>query len=860
MSLVVEGGINLAMGETESREVYSPASSYSTFSHEVKYIFDPEEDSQDQYADYSHITPRAKQGYLSYTPRTLSATSPMSGKENQTPLAMREEQEPLQANSRTNSVISSGSRDRGPISPRMEEVLYSSTNYGYGQRKSAPHPEHAPREKAYFSPVTEAPSYPYAKQAYPGWKNNSNKINSHNNNNNKVNNNNLPQYQQGMHQKNSNYHQEQSKQNWSGGAAPVNTFQTHHPLNNLHSNYHYHQPHPHNQPNHEPPYPLPPRYNHQHHMRRKTWSPPTLKMSLLNAGSQGSRVCYSNDSIDFTEEPGVERKSQSFSEDLDVTPPKLAPISGVLAQKPGPNLIKPIAFKPVQVSPVGQSNRRTSGLDEHLASSQEMTRPNAMKLGVSMLGVRSSPDSQTSKTNPGAFNSMAKSQHHASPGQQGHHASPGQQGHHYGPDHHYPTSHPSSVNSSHSGSQHNSSSGSYHNISSNSYSNIPANSQHNMSANSSHLSANSSHLSSAEDTSFSNELTRASDRPESVPSINTSRVSSHTVEGVLQTPSPSDSGVGELEAILREKDAEINTLREVMDRNERAIFQVYEERRHVWLQDTQELRDEYERKLKIQSRKSYKTEQVLSLQVYKLQQEQKTLLEENQKITNEKELLRQQVEENQSEIQELQSKVAALEAAGASTLTKSGSSSSSSLENQSLMEELALKNKELITLKSQLHNFEADMEKKNKEVAEKVRDVASKSEQLKSLKDELTRLKNPPVFLEASTQTHVPSEVAPLENMKPTMLGERDRTINSLQEELQEIKAQVSALKQEHEKEREQWLDEKNKVVRYQKQLQLNYVQMQRKNSALETEVQQLTLELENRDMKLIALDEESMC
>lgn len=46
------------------------------------------------------------------------------------------------------------------------------------------------------------------------------------------------------------------------------------------------------------------------------------------------------------------------------------------------------------------------------------------------------------------------------------------------------------------------------------------------------------------------------------------------MEIVGQTPSPSDSGVGELEAMLKEKDAEIFTLRQVMDRNERAIFQV----------------------------------------------------------------------------------------------------------------------------------------------------------------------------------------------------------------------------------------------------------------------------------------------
>jgi len=48
--------------------------------------------------------------------------------------------------------------------------------------------------------------------------------------------------------------------------------------------------------------------------------------------------------------------------------------------------------------------------------------------------------------------------------------------------------------------------------------------------------------------------------------------------------------------------------------------------------------------------------------------------------------------------------------------------------------------------------------------------------------------------------------------------------------------------------ERAQWLEEKTKVINYQKQLQLNYVQMTRKNKLLEAEVQQLTGELEVRE------------
>ena len=43
---------------------------------------------------------------------------------------------------------------------------------------------------------------------------------------------------------------------------------------------------------------------------------------------------------------------------------------------------------------------------------------------------------------------------------------------------------------------------------------------------------------------------------------------------VNQTPSPSDSAVGDMESMLREKDTEINYLRETMEQNEQVIFKV----------------------------------------------------------------------------------------------------------------------------------------------------------------------------------------------------------------------------------------------------------------------------------------------
>jgi hypothetical protein len=47
------------------------------------------------------------------------------------------------------------------------------------------------------------------------------------------------------------------------------------------------------------------------------------------------------------------------------------------------------------------------------------------------------------------------------------------------------------------------------------------------------------------------------DRPDIFSLANVSRVSSNHMDGYVGTPSPSDSGVGELEAMLREKDAAI---------------------------------------------------------------------------------------------------------------------------------------------------------------------------------------------------------------------------------------------------------------------------------------------------------------
>ncbi|CAG5132900.1 unnamed protein product [Candidula unifasciata] len=723
------------------QNVCSPASSYSTYSREIKYIFSPVNAGR-EYQDYSHINPQTKQNYLSHTPRTLSAASQLSSKGSRTPHTSREEHVlealhyvPLQvAVSDISSVLS---KEKKTGSPNVEAEIYSST-HGHGSHKPDAHLDHGGRSSTHFSHGNDTSSHPLIRHSYSAVQNNM-LVSAH------------PQNTQRPTHVQYNFHNKQTRQ--SEVRSGSNTIYKQ-PQNN-HSFHHYQQPAFHHSvasgsmppqepfnPSHEQASQMQFRYNsHQHHSRRKTWSPPALKLSLLTPNCQGSRVCYSNDSLDVANEGSMERKAQSLSEDLDTTPPKLAPVSGVLAQKPGQNLIKPIAFKPVHASSPLSPDRvmtRQLGTDGHMNGSFDMTRPHSLKLGNGILNTQGSSDSHIGRKYELSGDPVTKFHRQSSDGR----SSLASINSPHAADinhHHSQTSYSltASEDSLHNSLQHSSSNSSSHVGAGSAYNNIPI---------SSHASVNSVYLPITDEPSIPRSC--LSERPDSIPSLTANHVLFHPVESMHQTPSPSDSGVGELEAMLREKDSEINTLREVMERNEHAIFQVYEERRNVWLRETQEIQNEYERRLKVQNRKSYKTEQVLSLQVYKLQQEQKTLQEE-------------------------------------------------------------------------------------------------KAYEKTFINDECPQPKDITASRDCSTQTIVNEAAAASEDMRSSLLAERNQIIVDLQEEIMQIQMQVALLKEEREKEQEQWLDEKNKVIRYQKQLQLNYVQMQRKNAALEREVQQLTLELE---------------
>ncbi|KAG0723715.1 Leucine zipper putative tumor suppressor 3 [Chionoecetes opilio] len=126
-----------------------------------------------------------------------------------------------------------------------------------------------------------------------------------------------------------------------------------------------------------------------------------------------------------------------------------------------------------------------------------------------------------------------------------------------------------------------------------------------------------------------------------------------TLDEHHQTPSPSDSGVAELEAMIKEKDSEINTLRETMEQNEQVIFKVYEEKEKTWERELKKIRDLYDSRLKGAQQKALKMEQSLTTQTYQLQQERRKVLAELEEVRRERDGQQSQTEQLRRELNSL---------------------------------------------------------------------------------------------------------------------------------------------------------------------------------------------------------------
>ncbi len=229
-----------------------------------------------------------------------------------------------------------------------------------------------------------------------------------------------------------------------------------------------------------------------------------------------------------------------------------------------------------------------------------------------------------------------------------------------------------------------------------------------------------------------------------------------------------------------------------------------------------------------------------------------------------------QTEDLQSEQEKLNNKVEELQW---EIVQKNGEISHLKNQLKQSTSEQATKNQDLFGLRGQLKDAAKDADQKDVHILRLKTELEMTAADNVNLHAEVQQLREQLSQTAAGGLNRATEEAAGQLSSSPATAGPTSgNTLStSHSSEIDELKVELSRLKMEMERtceqfehERVQWLEEKNKVIRYQKHLQLNYVQMYRKNKMLETEVEQLMVELENRELKLTSengpIEGESTC
>ncbi|XP_020316464.2 leucine zipper putative tumor suppressor 2 homolog [Oncorhynchus kisutch] len=355
-----------------------------------------------------------------------------------------------------------------------------------------------------------------------------------------------------------------------------------------------------------------------------------------------------------------------------------------------------------------------------------------------------------------------------------------------------------------------------------------------------------------------------------------------------RSPAPVEGGyegvVRDLEDKLRERNVELQQLRDNLDENEVAICQVYEEKQKRCELELEELRQSCATRMQTQSQKAQRAQQVLQLQVFQLQQEKKLLQEDFGQLLQEREKL----EERCTSYEKIQLG-SRLEETKWEVCQKSGEISLLKQQMKDVQGELAQRMGEIVSLRGQLRDSLGELTTSQGLLQEANTSGHTRTMELEVCQNELQRRKSEAQLLRqkvgrleeetarlrasAINQTSLQSPAhnggggrqcqAYPEGKEPHLLTyESDEARAYESEVLQSLRLQMDGLRAELATERQRgeeqacsfeeehrvWQEEKDKVIQYQKQLQQNYVGMYRRNRALERMLRKLSLELETRD------------
>ncbi|XP_012370833.1 leucine zipper putative tumor suppressor 3 isoform X2 [Octodon degus] len=299
-------------------------------------------------------------------------------------------------------------------------------------------------------------------------------------------------------------------------------------------------------------------------------------------------------------------------------------------------------------------------------------------------------------------------------------------------------------------------------------------------------------------------------------------------------PSPS-ALIQELEERLWEKEQEVAALRRSLEQSEAAVAQVLEERQKAWERELAELRQGCSGKLQQVARRAQRAQQSLQLQVLRLQQDKKQLQEEAARLMRQREELEDKVCQKAGEISLLKQQLKDSQADVSQKLSEIVGLRSQLREGRASLRE---KEEQLLSLRDSFGSKQASLELAEGELpatclkpALTPVDPAEPQEALATCESDEAKMRR---------QAGVAS-AASLVSMDGEADAGGESGTRALRREVGRLQAELAAERRARERqgasfaeERRVWLEEKEKVIEYQKQLQLSYVEMYQRNQQLE--------------------------
>ncbi|NXM96561.1 N4B3A protein, partial [Sylvia borin] len=317
--------------------------------------------------------------------------------------------------------------------------------------------------------------------------------------------------------------------------------------------------------------------------------------------------------------------------------------------------------------------------------------------------------------------------------------------------------------------------------------------------------------------------------------------------------SPStDDIIQDLEDRLWEKEQEVLQMRRNLDKSEAAIFQVFEEKQKIWEREMEDLRQNYANKLQQVSKKAQRAQQALQLQIFKLQQEKKKLQDDMGQLLQQREELEKKFVAFKKEQAEFLPKI---EETKWEVCQKAGEISLLKQQLKDSQADVSQKLNEIVGLRSQLKEGKNFLREKEEQILTLKDSYSSKSVNLEICEGELQRkMSEVQVLREKLNHWSFGGDLGeklrdPLacESDEAKMQRQSEDSVNTLRREVERLQTELKLERQQREQqvmdfeeERRTWQEEKEKVIKYQKQLQLNYVEMYQKNQLLEHKVNEM--------------------